>query len=263
MTTPRLYEKCECGRDPRVIKLAHGVFKFILSTADTDCEGDRIDPRGWKLERFRKNPVVLLAHDMSQPIARARKVAVENGALVAEVVFPKPGADELADTIRGRVDAGLITAASVGFRMLEWKERSDGGRDISSAELIETSLVSIPCNRSTVRIASMKSSVPTQLEAVIAKTVADAMRPSKPKLLSVSEASAMIEKQFRKQFRAAAVKEIMSEAGCLDEDGIVIRVRRDPGFGKVVSNILAVHQEKASELAEKVNASIISKAARV
>ena len=60
---------------------------FVASTATPDRYGDIIDQRGWDLENYKKNPVVLLNHDSSQlPIGRG-VVNVKEGQLVIDVEF--------------------------------------------------------------------------------------------------------------------------------------------------------------------------------
>jgi len=253
MTLPRSYEKCACSTEPQVVKLAKGVFKFILSTGDLDCEGDSIDPRGWKLERFRKNPVVLLGHDASKPIARARKVTVENGALVAEIVFPPKGADELADEVRGRVESGLLTGASVGFRMLEWTARQDGGRDISSSELIEASLVAIPCNRETLRVAAMKAATTKpELQAMVDAAMRQAVAKAAPKRVSREIAVKAVRNQCRASFRDEALKFVCEHAGILDVDGVVPQAETNLEFRKAFGQIMSTAQTEADALAATI-----------
>ena len=62
--------------------------RFILSTGEVDRYGDRIDPAGWRLANYRKNPVVLFAHDRSAlPIGRCSFVGLVHGRLVGDIEF--------------------------------------------------------------------------------------------------------------------------------------------------------------------------------
>src|SRR4051812_16619520 len=61
------------GENPRAID-------FIISTATPDRYGDTIAVNGWRLENFRKNPVVLWLHNNQQPpVAKASNVRAEGG----------------------------------------------------------------------------------------------------------------------------------------------------------------------------------------
>ena len=99
----------------RATALGARQFKFVISTADLDRTGDRIEPRGWQLDDYRRNPVVLFGHRHDVPaIAKASYIAVEGPQLVATATFPPEGLHPLADTVHGLLREGFLTSASVG-----------------------------------------------------------------------------------------------------------------------------------------------------
>ena len=50
--------------------------RFCFSDGSVDRVGDTVDPRGWQLAQFLKNPIALFAHDAtSPPIGRATNLA--------------------------------------------------------------------------------------------------------------------------------------------------------------------------------------------
>ena len=111
-----------------------------------DRKGDVIDPAGWELSGYRRNPVFLWAHDRSRPpIGQAKRVWVENGALQAVIEFaPTDFAREVADLyVRG-----FMRGVSVGFLPLEveMREASHGRRGYlyRRQELLEISAVPVP-----------------------------------------------------------------------------------------------------------------------
>ena len=54
--------------------------RFTFSDATVDHAGDSIDPKGWDLSIFLKNPVALWSHDsFTPPIGKASNVVVQNG----------------------------------------------------------------------------------------------------------------------------------------------------------------------------------------
>jgi hypothetical protein len=64
---------------------------FTISTSSVDRMGDTIKVDGWKLEQYRKNPVVLWAHDASLlPLAKATKVWTEGQKLKSIAEFTPP-----------------------------------------------------------------------------------------------------------------------------------------------------------------------------
>lgn len=127
---------------------------FVASSATPDRYGDIIDVRGWVLDNYKRNNVILLNHDSNQlPIARGN-VYVRNDKLIVDVEFDTE--DERAKEVQRKVKAGFMNAVSVGFRPLESKSRSElptdnkyygqRGMYYSKAELLEVSIVTIPAN---------------------------------------------------------------------------------------------------------------------
>tara|TARA_Y100001973_G_C5136334_1_gene300532 strand:+ start:67 stop:801 length:735 start_codon:yes stop_codon:yes gene_type:complete len=127
---------------------------FVASTNTEDRYGDVINQRGWKLESYKRNPVVLLNHDAtSLPIGKGDVALVDN-QLMIEVEFDME--DTKAAEIARKVKKGFISAVSVGFNSKDSIYRSDlpkespayGERGLyfKSAELLEVSIVTIPAN---------------------------------------------------------------------------------------------------------------------
>jgi len=127
---------------------------FVASTASPDRYGDIIDQKGWILENYKKNPVVLLNHDSNQlPIGKGH-VHVRDAQLVIDVQFDQE--DERAREVERKAKKGFMNAVSVGFRPLESKSRSELPEDnkyygkrgmyYSKSELLEVSIVTIPAN---------------------------------------------------------------------------------------------------------------------
>lgn len=124
---------------------------FTISTASVDRMGDTIAVDGWKLDQYRKNPVVLWGHDASSlPVGKANKVWIEDGKLKAEAQFTPPGMARFNDTVYDMLKAGFLNATSVGFSPLKYAFSDDPQRrfgiDFIEQELLEFSVVSIPAN---------------------------------------------------------------------------------------------------------------------
>ena len=127
---------------------------FVASSATPDRYGDIIDQKGWVLDNYKKNPVVLLNHDSNQlPIGKGN-VYLRDDKLVIDVEFDSE--DERAKEVERKAKKGFMNAVSVGFRPLESKSRSELPEDnkyygqrgmyYSKAELLEVSIVTIPAN---------------------------------------------------------------------------------------------------------------------
>lgn len=132
---------------------------FVASNARIDSMGDTIDPKGWELADFKKNPVVLFAHDSrSLPVGKVTAVKVSGADLVADVEFLPEGLDEFADKVAAMVKAKFLNAVSVGFQALDMEPRFDKagqfvGYNFLRQALRELSIVPVPANPDALAIA--------------------------------------------------------------------------------------------------------------
>ena len=131
----------------QIKQVADRLISVTVSTAGVDRDNDTVDPAGWQLENFKRNPVVLFAHDYSAlPVGRCPSISVMNGKLVASVEFPPSGMYPFADTVYDMVKAGFLNATSVGFKPLDSEPNDHGGVHFLQTELLEFSIVPIPSN---------------------------------------------------------------------------------------------------------------------
>lgn len=127
----------------------------IGSDGSVDRHGDSINPKGWVLDNFQKNPVILLNHDYGGlPIGKATNVKRKDGALTFDIKFSKTY--ELAKTAYSLLKEGILNAWSVGFIPLEWG-KAGGEFTINKMELLELSLVTVPANPNALTPRQLKS----------------------------------------------------------------------------------------------------------
>jgi HK97 family phage prohead protease len=124
------------------------VATFIASDSSQDRMGDVIDQSGWQLSAFRRNGVILFAHDSgSLPVGKATSIGVVNDKLMVTVRFAATG---MGRAVAGMVSDGFLKAVSVGFAPVSFKFSGDparkGGIDFAQAELLEISIVPVPAN---------------------------------------------------------------------------------------------------------------------
>lgn len=124
--------------------------RAYASTNAWDRYGERFEADAFKdgLEAFKKNPVILFAHDYgAAPIGKAIDYEFDTKGLILTMEF--------ADTDKARevfklYEGGFMSAFSVGFRPKEyrWEEREAGvtGLVFVKAELLENSAVPVPAN---------------------------------------------------------------------------------------------------------------------
>lgn len=125
-----------------------GKYSFTISTGAVDRDKDTVAVDGWSLDSYRRNPVVLWAHNYaSPPVGLAEAVLAKGGQLKARVKFAPADTYAFAETVRRLVDGGYLRATSVGFRALKWSFNEErGGVDFLEQELMEFSIVPVPAN---------------------------------------------------------------------------------------------------------------------
>lgn len=124
---------------------------FLVSTQDVDRHGDTIDPSGWELDNYVKNPVVLWAHDQSElPVAKASNIVAGENGLLSDATFTTREENPKGDMVYRLYKGGFLHACSVGFLTLEWTVNEERAgwlpMDILRAELVEWSAVPVPSN---------------------------------------------------------------------------------------------------------------------
>lgn len=139
----------------QVLDKETGTFEVVASTGDVDRDKEVIDPKGWELGNFRKNPVILWAHNYSElPIGIAEKIEQTDKGLVIKGRFASAEANPKAQQIKKLYEEGIQQAVSVGFIPLERDEHDDS--IITKAELLELSFVPVPANPNALALAMSK-----------------------------------------------------------------------------------------------------------
>jgi HK97 family phage prohead protease len=134
-------------------KDADGERPVLVSTDDVDRMGDIVEPDGVDLSNYRKNPVVLWAHDhYAPPIGSSMWIRRQEHGLLAKIRW---ASTEFAQQIKLLYDEGHLRAWSIGFLVKEWEpivakdkdgqERTTGYR-YTKSELLEYSAVPVPAN---------------------------------------------------------------------------------------------------------------------
>jgi hypothetical protein len=128
---------------------------IAISSQAVDRDTDTIAVDGWKLEQYRKNPVVLFGHryfNNDAPVVGMSLTEYVHGKKLKSLMeFTPQGMVPLADMLYGLYSEGFMNAASVGFVPLEWEFAKDEdkrpwGIDFLEQELVEYSLVPVPAN---------------------------------------------------------------------------------------------------------------------
>ena len=141
-----------------------GAIAWVLSDYSVDRDLERMDPTGWDLKNYKKNPVVLWAHDFMRPaIAKVESPRVKDEQLVGQVRFSSKEVDPFAAMIEGKVREGIVRAGSVGFisRKIEILDDPKATETLihRKQELYEFSIVNIPSN---INATAQRSAVPEE-----------------------------------------------------------------------------------------------------
>ena len=129
----------------------------VIAANDRARTAPEIDLAGLRFDNYRRNPVVMWAHDATGrspsgglPIGRTLSInRSEDGGIIAEFEFLED--DPFAQRIRNAWDKGFLQAASISWLPVETRP-AEGGviRDVR-AELLEWSIVSVPADPDALR----------------------------------------------------------------------------------------------------------------
>lgn len=126
---------------------------FVLSDGSLDRHGTRINPAGWDLAAFKRNPIALFGHSGGFPIGRWENVRVEGDKLLGRLVMAAKGTSARIDELASLVEQGILRAVSVGFSVIREGTRGKDPYDYMRQELLEVSLVSVPSNTNALAMA--------------------------------------------------------------------------------------------------------------
>lgn len=152
-----------------------------ISTGAVDRQKEVLQPDGVDLRHYRKNPVVLWAHDYSMPpIGKAQWAKQQDGGIISKVKFLTTDGKigEFAKEIYQLYKEKFLNAFSVGFIPKETKyatdeERADAKKPrltYTKWEMIEFSAVPVPANPEALQMAYSKGLIKCPLwKSVIEK----------------------------------------------------------------------------------------------
>lgn len=126
---------------------------FVFSTPTEDRHGEVIDQRGWRVENYLNNPVVLWGHDQRLfPVGKTEGLGYDDegnlGGWVKFAYDENPDAKICFELCAG----GYLNAGSVGFMNLRWMyDEETDTLTLLENELYEFSIVNVPANPEALR----------------------------------------------------------------------------------------------------------------
>lgn len=140
------------------------LLKFVVSTGVLNRNNHRVNPQGWVLDAYRKNPVALWAHDDTMlSLGMATDVSIGEAELVAEILFTPEGLINFNDkvyslyTLPADSPTHFLNAVSAGWVPLDYEiVETDDHWEIAfkSQELVEISCVPVPADPNALRLAA-------------------------------------------------------------------------------------------------------------
>lgn len=122
--------------------------RFVMSASSPDRVNDTIDPRAYK-SNLGKRLICLWQHKSDQPIGYWDNLRVKSGQLIGDL---KVAATNLGQMVRQLITEDVPLGASIGFHG-KGDYKDDGGIHFTELELLECSVVSVPCHPEAQRIA--------------------------------------------------------------------------------------------------------------
>jgi len=136
-------------------KASHNKDKFNIAgyanTTAKDRAGDIVTSQAWAkgVENFRRNPVLLYQHKHDCPIGKVNKITVDKKGIFVDAAVSN--AAETQHGIQTLIKDGALKSFSVGFKVKDGKySPEDDSMYITDVELLEISIVSVPCNQNSL-----------------------------------------------------------------------------------------------------------------
>jgi HK97 family phage prohead protease/HK97 family phage major capsid protein len=137
------FETKEYKKGSKALKIAG-----YANTTAKDRAGDIVTAEAWAkgVENYRRNPVLLFQHKHDCPIGRVENIKVDKKGIYVEGAISE--AAEKTHGVQTLIKDGALKSFSVGFRVKDGKyNREDDSMLITDVELLEISVVSVPCNQ--------------------------------------------------------------------------------------------------------------------
>ena len=132
-------------------------FKVVATTQDLDRDGEIIMIKGWNLDNYLKNPVVLANHNytIQSIVWKMTKFTVEDNAIIVEGIFTED--TEAWRIAKSLYNSWFLKTVSVWFG--NEKRNNENWKIIEEAELREISFVPVPANPNALAVDKMAKAV--------------------------------------------------------------------------------------------------------
>jgi HK97 family phage prohead protease len=206
----------------------------IGSDATVDRYGEIIDQTTWDLKSFKKNPVILWAHNLTMgedrpPIGKAVNVEVKAGKLLFDIQFDMK--DPFAADIWRKYKEKFLNAFSVGF-ISHKVELADGNEPpiLKDNELLELSAVPVPANPAALQSLRAKSFAPRDFKTMVDEVEEENkkhVKVKKQKKSAINKDTDIVLDKSEKQIEKGEKKHDSPESPQLGSNARLIAVLRE------------------------------------
>ena len=174
-----------------------GTITAVASTPDPDRMDDVVAP-SWKLDDFRRSPVIMHAHDYEGPVVgKAVEIDLVGDTLMMRVKFDEHKSNPLGQRLANQYREGFMSAFSVGFAPGKVTPRSQLPKDhpayseksagslMEMNSLLEVSAVAIPANPQALAVRAKRWGL--EPEAVKMPLPPASMAPKAKHIINVEE----------------------------------------------------------------------------
>jgi|TARA_B100000085_G_scaffold205695_1_gene189311 hypothetical protein len=174
-----------------------GTITAVASTPDPDRMDDVVAP-SWKLDDFRRSPVIMHAHDYEGPVVgKAVEIDLVGDTLMMRVKFDEHESNPLGQRLANQYREGFMSAFSVGFAPGKVTPRSQLPKDhpayseksagsyMTENSLLEVSAVAIPANPQALAVRAKRWGL--EPEAVKMPLPPASMAPKAKHIINVEE----------------------------------------------------------------------------
>lgn len=151
----------ELGGESRTIDAEKMTVPAVLSTGQIARDGFIVDQRGWSLDNYRSNPVVLWNHGQGMqndgvPIGRDDQVAMSQDSLIGVTQFDTE--DPQSVRIFNKIKNGFVSTPSVRWKPMRTEVRRVDGKEVLAfveQDLLEYSWGAVPVDTGAHAIRTM------------------------------------------------------------------------------------------------------------
>lgn len=120
------------------------VIEGFANKAIVDSAGDLMKYDNIDMKRFQKNPILFFNHDRDKPIGKVIETKPSDAGLWVKAKLSN-STNELVQYVRDLVEEGILKTFSIGFDAKN-EQKQEGVNVIDNWEMLELSVVTLPCN---------------------------------------------------------------------------------------------------------------------